>query len=362
VDITAGNTVSLIEPPGSLGSNVHTPGQSDVERPKNALGDADWQTVAERFSADSIKQTLRAEKAEAENECLKLPRDVEGDVEAAREWLTANGYVDLDYGTIKTAFPETVAEWLVDYADSVTTLLRQTVLNVQQQSDKLRAELEEGHEHYIEILAKYCAANERAEQLRERLHKQNASINLLLHICDDPGRDFKGSLFRLAEEQEQRADKAEAENERLQAQLAHRDDLALREQESYLRATAKLTKLLEVKAAQLARMREALQDVSSLVEFYAEKEMKAPANNQEAVMDTLDKLRKFRKALSSTTSSAEWLERKLAEAKQEALNDAAGEIEERTADWEEGSQIGEWLRARADALDPQAGEPKPPEG
>jgi hypothetical protein len=50
----------------------------------------------------------------------------------------------------------------------------------------------------------------------------------------------------------------------------------------------------------------------------------------------------------------EWLSRKLAEAKQEALNDAAGEIEERTADWEEGSQIGEWLRARA-ALDPQAG-------
>ena len=272
------------------------PSQDNVERPKNAFGDADWQTVAERFSADSIKQTLRAEKAE--NECLKLSRDVE----AAREWLTANGYVDLDYGTIKTAFPETVAEWLVDYADSVTALLRQTVLNVQQQSDKLRADLEEGHEHYIEILAKYCAANERAEQLRERLHKQNASINLLLHICGDPGRNFKDSLFRLAEEQEQRADKAEAENKQLQAQLA---------------------------------------------------QMQQQAAHRDGITDDYSCYCETCRLGRKSTPSAEWLSRKLAEAKQEALNDAAGEIEERTADWEEGSQIGEWLRARA-ALDPQA--------
>jgi hypothetical protein len=54
-------------------------------------------------------------------------------------------------------------------APAQTALYRQTILNQAKTSDKLRAELEEGHEHYAEILAKYCAANERAERLQAQL-------------------------------------------------------------------------------------------------------------------------------------------------------------------------------------------------
>lgn len=61
---------------------------------------------------------------------------------------------------------------------------------------------------------------------------------------------------------------------------------------------------VEQQQAQIVALREAMQEVSSLVEFYAKREMDAPANNQEAVRDTREKLMKFRKVLADTASAA----------------------------------------------------------
>lgn len=44
-------------------------------------------------------------------------------------------------------------------------------------------------------------------------------------------------------------------------------------------------------------MLEALEDCLSLIEFYAEREMNAPANHQEAVRETRESLRKYRAAI-----------------------------------------------------------------
>ena len=76
------------------------------------------------------------------------------------------------------------------------TLYRQTILNQAKTNDKLRAELKEGHEHYIEILAKYCAANERAEKAEaeaeneqhDRKVKQEA-LREAAELCDQVADD-----------------------------------------------------------------------------------------------------------------------------------------------------------------------------
>jgi hypothetical protein len=155
---------------------------------------------------------------------------------------------------------------LADYADSVTTLLRQTVLNVQQQSDKLRAELEEGHEHYIEILAKYCAANERAEQLQ----------------------------------------------------------------------------------AQLSAFRDVMRPFAKSVPF-----------NQAALTAERMQARKWMEDTAPLVK--EWLSRKLAESKQEALRDLCEYGKHACLPNRPYLWVSE-IEASASALDPQAGEPKPPEG
>jgi hypothetical protein len=48
----------------------------------------------------------------------------------------------------------------------------------------------------------------------------------------------------------------------------------------------------------------ALKACQSLIEFYAEREMSAPANNQEAVRDTRDKLMLYRAAIAKAEGQA----------------------------------------------------------
>lgn len=52
---------------------------------------------------------------------------------------------------------------------------------------------------------------------------------------------------------------------------------------------------LLVRAPRMARV---LVSIESLVKFYAEREINAPANNQEAVRDTYEKLREFERLLA----------------------------------------------------------------
>lgn len=73
----------------------------------------------------------------------------------------------------------------------------------------------------------------------------------------------------------------------------HKEDVLAREWDLRLQGWQ-----AALSSAGVRELREALEEVAPLVEFYSEREMNAPANNQEAVRETRERLRRFRAVLA----------------------------------------------------------------
>jgi uncharacterized coiled-coil DUF342 family protein len=193
------------------------------------------------------------------------------------------------------------------------------VLNVQQQSDKLRAELKEGHEHYIEILAKYCAANERAEKLQAQLPQMRDLTQRAFDVTTKVNKE--GGLIYWATWQQ--------------------------EAEKVLDSISPNAEWLKQQRAKW------IGDLLHVITHALDFEPSGPNVPEQIVQHILD----LRKQFNRSTEESEQHDRKV---KQEALREAAD-----SKDGPFFGSDGTWrrfLRASADALDPQAGGPKPPEG
>jgi hypothetical protein len=152
----------------------------------------------------------------------------------------------------------------------------------------------------IESIAEIEAA--RNSELAE-LHLQ-----LIGRDCDICGAELPAEKWRQCA---QCADKDEAERDRLQRQLAESQkefsDLSaycLRDGNQSSEAHAIYWRdRAEVLHRQLDRLRQALTTAMPYIEFYAQREMTSPSNNQEAVIETRAMLSKARAALSAPTTS-----------------------------------------------------------